>query len=324
MIGSQDRSLIVRAARKASRLLSSLTPSAGSPRIALVGNCQAQALIPMLKAMVPSAHILGAVSVASFPRNTYANHARLIDTADIVLSLTIHDQYPVEWLRTTNLQTLCGDRLHLIPNMYFLGYTPDMVYLHAAGSRHVVQGPMTDYHLASVIHAYQQGWSPDRAVALFSDDTFFERNYAGAAEQSLAEMVRREAHLEVRMADYIAEHYKSRRLFHTLNHPTAHLLGVLAHRILSHLGIDHYDISQVTQEDYLSDIVKAPHPAVHRMLGLNFDNPSVDRAHVLKPDHTPDLYSLRYYTPQELVEAYYAVYDRHREFIMAYQTHISA
>ncbi|ESQ81024.1 hypothetical protein AEYBE204_01480 [Asticcacaulis sp. YBE204] len=278
----------------------------------------------MLKAMVPSADILGAVSVASFPRNTYANYARLIDTADIVLSHTIHDQYPVEWLRTSNLKVLCGDRLHLIPNLYFLGYTPDMVYLHADGSRHVVQGPMTDYHLASVIYAYQQGRSPDRAAALFSDDAFFQQNYAGAAEQSLIELTRREAHLDIRMVDYVAEHYKHRRLFHTLNHPTAHLLSVLADRILTHLGIAHYDMREVIQEDPLSDIVKAPHPAVHRMLGLTFDNPPVDRSYSLKSNLTPDLHSLRYYTSVELVEAYYAVYQRHREVIMAYQTQISA
>ncbi|ESQ78053.1 hypothetical protein AEYBE204_16290 [Asticcacaulis sp. YBE204] len=272
--------------------------------------------------MAPSAEILGAVPVDHVPHNTYEHYAALIDAADIVLAQTISEDYPVVWIRQSSLKALCGDRLLIIPNVYFSGYTPDMGYIHGNGARHIVQGPMADYHLYPVVYAYQQGWAPDRATALFSDDAFFTQTYATAAETSLAELKRREATLEVGIADFIAEHYRERRLFNSMNHPTAYLLSAMADRILDHLGVRHYDMREVTQEDYLSAVVKTPAPAMHRMLELRFNNPPIDRAYDLNPDLTPAFDRIRYYTISELVEAFYAIYDRHCDVIRQFPTGI--
>lgn len=295
-----------------------VAPVNGSTMVMLIGNCQTDALVRTISAMAPSVDVLGSVSVMAAE---LADHESPLIAADVILAQSIAEDYPIEWLRRSQLVDAFGDKVVFIPNAYFSGYTPEMTYIHGDGARHVVPGPLGDYHLAPIILGYQKGLIADQVVDLYNDRGFFEQNYSGNAEASLAELARRDVDLDVKISDFVAERYKERRLFNTMNHPTAYTLVEIASRILTHLGIKHYDIREVMQDDYLSAIIKAPAMPVHEMLGLKFNNPPVDRAFDLGADFKPNG-KIRYYDLPELIGAFYKVYDNHREIVMQFPVRV--
>lgn len=295
-------------------------------KIAIIGNCQGGALSHLLPMLTPRIQVLRAIPIDATADNVHDAHAAVLSEADFIISQSIKDTYPLDWVRRSRLTEAYGDKLIFYTNHFFDGYFPELCYIHdPEGRRHVLPGPMADYHYKTVIHAWKQGLSAAEALALCEDDAFHAANYGHFAEKSLAELARREEGVDIRIHDTVAQTYRDRLLFFTFNHPTTHLLLQTCVQILDRLGLKpETDPSAVNPGEYL-EIVSKPVPGpVYREQGLTFANLPAHKGYDLIEE--ADGFRLgerRLYDLPEVIEAFYRLYDANRERVMAYRINFS-
>ena len=130
------------------------------------------------------------------------------------------------------LPLLSRDCIQLgIPSLFFNGYNPEVAYLRQSRS-------VLFYH-DRIMLAHIEDFEGFRH--LLCGEHYFPASFSlDCVDVSLEELAKREREqgLEIRISQFIAEHYRHTRLFHVLNHPTAFLLRELAKRVLIYLSID--------------------------------------------------------------------------------------
>ena len=205
-----------------------------SLHVAVIGNCQASPLARMLESVAPAVWVKRVVIVHLAKPEERTRVYSALEQSDVVLAQRVVDNYPLEFVRNANLREAFGDKVVVWPNLYYRGYSPELVYLRNAGRP--LQGPLGDYHLSPIHEEWKKGRSLAESIATFRDVEYNAERFSTVPEDSLRELVQREADCDVTISDYVARERWRQRLFFTFNHPTKAALVELAKRVLDHTG----------------------------------------------------------------------------------------
>lgn len=114
------------------------------------------------------------------------------------------------------------------------------------------------------------GKSKDEIISLLSDVQFYSyEEVQSFLSASLKELRRREVHIDIPVADFIANHFQDHPLFCTINHPNHFICRYLAGQMLERLGISSHEIATVIF-DHFHDQRHPIYPSVRQHLGLKY------------------------------------------------------
>jgi hypothetical protein len=202
--------------------------------IMILGNCQTDLLACVLS------HMSGC-KVENFREDILAdseNHSCILKKAEeaniVITQPLLADHYGK--LQTKQLKKHIKT-LIVIPNIYFSGLHPDLIYVGETGNRY--PSPIGDYHSAIGIASFLEGISPEQAIHLYRDfDLFHSAGFFNEWEKSLYEFRGRDFFCDISILDEIMNNIKNRPLFYSSNHPSIELINLTSKKILVYLGID--------------------------------------------------------------------------------------
>lgn len=152
-----------------------------------------------------------------------------------------------------------------IPSMYFDGYFPHLATMQGRS------GPLNKVHDYFIAAGFVYGMSRSQVKEMILSDSLYSASLASQfVDNSLSELEKREAHLDVKISTYIKDHYQKRKLFNQFNHPKREVIEYVCSEILTKLGvIEHsFDSDKV---GYL-DAVRTPiYPSTLQGLKLQFE-----------------------------------------------------
>ncbi|MDM5215174.1 WcbI family polysaccharide biosynthesis putative acetyltransferase [Peribacillus sp. NJ4] len=171
-----------------------------------------------------------------------------------------------EYLSTNYILSKLPDKCKRISigNAYFVPYYPQL--------ETATDGfPYCD---KNVIRLLQQGLNKQQVLNLISDDDFYSFNeIQSLLLDSINELRRREASIDIPIVDYIEHTYKIYHIFCTINHPQYPLIQYLSMRILETLGIPSGELLHYVY-DIFNDHIHPIYPSVIKHLGLTTIKPS--------------------------------------------------
>lgn len=299
----------------------------GRLAIGVVANCQSHPLAAAIRQSAPGAETT-VVTIHLAKEEEAQKTLEALSKCDFIVAQKADSPAYASFLQHQALARHFGDKLITIPNIYFTGYTPDLIYVHSASRRHVVPGPLTDYHSKSIVKAYQSDLPIEEAVKLFRSGILVQ-DARRIASDSIAELQRREESCDVSISDFLEQYCSSVRTMWTFNHPTNYAISELAIRVLnlariSALNLKSYSITERYFDELLVRAVPAIPEMVYSALEMRFPNPRTHRGVVLKLDDgkwNTD-FTLRYFDDRELVEAYFRIYNDYRDDIQTVETGI--
>ncbi len=232
------------------------------------GNCQAEPLARLLAGPLGTTglHVVDVPPVFLAEEAEVEHLHEVLASAAVLVTQPVREEYRVPgcgWQHLAGL--LPGDgRVVTVPVVFHTGLFPFQVNAHGAdGAR--VDAPTTIYHDLRAVAAWQRGMTVDEAVHWWPS--------AGAeaaritAERSLDELRRREAGLDVAASDLV---HRADGLY-TVDHPANVVLGELARRILSVLGVD--AAVEVPEREFLGERRAPVDPGVVRAFDWPADRP---------------------------------------------------
>lgn len=252
-------------------------------RCLFIGICQLVAIAEMLES-VPEFTSLYSVrrSYAVFSLSEQEMR-RILDeelpAADLVVTQPVSSSYknnPMFSTEHLRARAPSGCRFVVIPNCYFTGYDPLPFQMTEGGQ--VVHRSGVSYLPGLAVAALMDGNVPAACCAVNAPSAFSKEQLQRNYERSIGELRQREQDMfgtgvptDVRIADFIADTYRAKHLFHTYNHPTNALLKECMRRIL--------DLARVrgTLPEYprelLGDCSLPPVPAVYEQMQMTFPYP---------------------------------------------------
>jgi len=131
--------------------------------------------------------------------------------------------------------------------------------------------PSFPYADKNIIRMLGEGWDMESMLAAVTDENFYTPKQVNSALQdSLAELRKRDAGLDIPLADFIERYYRDYPLFYTINHPTYHLVRHLAMHMLALLGLPAAEIADVVWDEDFRDHAHPIYPSVIKHLRLSF------------------------------------------------------
>ncbi|AII42022.1 hypothetical protein KR100_01195 [Synechococcus sp. KORDI-100] len=282
--------------------------------IAVVANCQARPLIHLLEANF-KVQCLEPI-IVHLAKDEYADEYRFkLETADILISQFISDQYPCSTIRTKNLKESLIKKLVLIPNLFYRGYTPDLRYVRLRGQP-TLTGPLGDYHSSIIIDAWSNSLSQKEAKKNYLDDSLWKKVYQNVAVESLNELKEREKKLDISVSDIIEREQQYKQLFFTFNHPSKYLLDQLVKRIGSYLNLESKENPSIANISEPLDLLRAPiHSFTKRQLDLQFG--CTQSFSGIDNDKT-GVERFRQFTLDEIVHKFYQTYAERKDDILSF------
>lgn len=292
-------------------------------KIALIGNCQISPLGKILRLLLPDADIPVFPAVHQITPAAYNKIETCLANADWVIGQLVDESYRIEQVRTDVLRLRFGERLIVWPNAYFSSYAPeygvirDAEYLNFAG-------PLFDYHSEKIVFAFLKGWSVSDTVRFITEPSAFDvRRYGKSLENNLSELRKRETKTDITISDYIERFFTSQRLFFIMNHPTASLLVELAMRILNRMGIPvrFKPKAWMLADCEMSYVFHQENPFMRLKHKFEFPETLISRGSRLVPANNILGFTsseATFYTSQNLVEAFFLLYQKHRERLLAH------
>lgn len=291
-------------------------------KIAVVGNCQIAPIRIILQACTQGAICDALPSVYQLNASHEYNFMTSLEKSDVVLSQPIEDTYHVPYVRTAELKQRFGKKVIIWPNMYFKGYNPECDVMRDPTHQNF-HGPLQDYHSDKILLPFLLGWTKERCEQFLNDEREFDEVfYGGAFEEGLGSLRGRESRCDVVISDFIASGFEYSRLFHIMNHPSLQLIFEMARRMMSVCDIPFHDASWELFRDL--DMVWthfADNRYVHRAYGLRYERQDFFRGVELQKSDGVLGYQTggaKIYSPIQVVEAFYAFYERNRDAICAH------
>jgi len=203
-----------------------------SDKILLLGNCQTDLLARLLSHM-SNCYV---ENIREDMLSDHKNHKTILQkvkSANVVITQSLSDSCFGD-LQTKYLKKVIKNFI-IIPNIYFSGLHPDLIYVGKMGNRY--QSPIGDYHSAIGIAAFLEKVPPDKTIQLYRDlELFQSAGFHAEWQNSLNELKGRELFCDISISDCIEDNIINKILFYSSNHPVIELLVLLARRILMHLG----------------------------------------------------------------------------------------
>lgn len=212
-----------------------MSAKAEAPPVVVWGNCQSTPIAAMLTEPLLNhgwrIHVVPPVFEVDEAGLTEVHE--LMPRAAALITQPIRDEYRIPGCGSAQLSALLPDHAKVvtIPVTYDTSAFPYQVNAHRAdGTR--IDAPITDYHDLRALVAAERGLSVDEALDWWPAPT--EDMVTTNAEQSVAELRRRETDLDVKISDQLA----AKPAMFTLSHPTNAVLAETTRRILQTLGIE--------------------------------------------------------------------------------------
>lgn len=254
-------------------------------RVLFYGNCQALALFRLWKKYFPLSFYYDYVcnyDLLKLNTNQYPPEFAL---ADIVVfqPLQGHGFWDTQFLhKHVKPETLFISFAYL----YFLGYFPDSI--KDPQNDILTKNQETPFGLFPYGHSMIRSRLLQGKQVKLDSIWFSEGHIQGKLQYGLDTLREKEKETSVKMADFIASHFRSVRLFHSVNHPTNFLLFELANRIAllfpgnqllqfpssssSSLGTEIKESKEELLDTWTGSII---YPSVRDALQLQFDTSTI-------------------------------------------------
>lgn len=284
------------------------------PRIAFIGNCQAQTLtsLSITLGLPVDPIILPPVFEAALFDDSSVRQA--IEGCDYVFNQLVSDTFAVDFVRPGEMKTSFGDRAFSWPNIYFDGYFPTISYMYAAdGSK--ITGPLSDYHFKSIFASWAEGREPEDAWAELNEGRASGLS-SNPVEDSFTRLIARERQTELGISDYLISRFRYQSLFYSMNHPSNDVIVEMLRRMMAAIDVEMPEPRAISEAlktfgytldsirpvyfDYIRDRYMIRTPLETRALGKTLSQ----QDSLIKEGN-----EARYYSGKELVSAYYQVYD---------------
>ncbi len=240
---------------------------AGSPRIAVVGNCQSFGVAYAMKTLNPAARV-DRFTIIRKGLATVDMLARALATYDHVFSI----HFPKGYLRDGGFEQL-RERLpnvRLLPSLVFSGYHPDLVYIldPTAGGR-PLDGPIGSYHSAIALYAYLRGMNLEQAEALFSAQVYDALGYFDVWESAAAELLGLARAAGVDLSAEFMRWSRGVPFMYSINHPKPFVLFDLARVLLRKAGLPAADLpfDLYAVDDVVRGVVFPVYPEIAERYG---------------------------------------------------------
>lgn len=246
--------------------LAGTSRAARKPLAIVHGNCQAEPIRRLLRAAIGDGYAL--IRTPAVHLATPASCERLkkvLPRVSLLITQQIRDNYHGLDIGTAQLRTYLPERCRTItvPSIYFRGYHPYLVYVSALGTeRH--RTVIGEYHDLRTVEAARRGMTGGAGLRWITSLPDQSRYRCSVWADSLAEIVRRENDLDVRVGHQITDPNSP---MWTLNHPPASLLVEVSKQIAKHVSGDAASVSAGHKEslgdlrippDHFGDSIGAP------------------------------------------------------------------
>lgn len=165
-----------------------------------------------------------------------------------------------------------------ISNLFFMGYFPQYKKMKHSPGVNLMRGKIldaTEYMDINVIQMIIADKSDEEILKEIGKPAYYEKpRLTAAVEAELEDFKQREKTVEIKMHDYLMEHWDNDLLFATSNHPTKEVMMELTRRILARIGVVDMGLScpdREIQEPMPFDWRYVVYPSVLRELGINRD-----------------------------------------------------
>ncbi len=279
-------------------------------RLAIIGNCQAEALRSILYKADSPFEIVDLPQYHMMKPTDAAPVIDLLGSADLVMAQRASPNFHIQELRAISMREKLGDKCILWPNIYFDGYFPGLRYVYGSDSRKLI-GPLGDYHFEQIFDCWLKGLEPEAAAEQLTSPDGWAWRMGDPAEASLETLRQRESDCHVGISDHIAHNFASRKLMYSMNHPRNSVLLEMLDKMLAYAGIENgYRLRAAHQSERLARI---DIPSLPRY----FATQGIQANHELFFNGFGEPYSEAYahsqrYSPIGLVEAFYRLYQEKR------------
>ncbi|GEA12740.1 hypothetical protein KUL49_31150 [Alteromonas sp. KUL49] len=215
-------------------------------KYSVYGNCQADPLGNILRT---NPDFNEQWEFVQFPKpsfelrkNDLPEIEKLVGQLDLFVTQNVGDSHGV--FASDNLAKLLkpSSTVIRIPNAYFSGYMPEVVYFRD-GEPHVTK--FCDYHDEKFLSFFMEDPvnAVNKAVNAANDTNTYSRDFViENAKNSLEELKNRELSCDVTVSDYIEKHWREEILFFSMNHPKRKVLNHIASQVLSRIGQSSTDV----------------------------------------------------------------------------------
>jgi hypothetical protein len=242
-------------------------------KIYLYGNCQAHALLKMIREDYPD-WSLATADPTTMPMHddvALQRHYEQIRGADVVVAQPIHNYKGHAELSTDALRAELrgGTELITFPSIVFEGTHGAFSYLPAR-----LSGFHMDYHNSHTIELATRGYHWNDIALLQASPDFYTADFVtGGVEASLGELRHREelAAVTVRVAEIINEYGRSAVVMNTINHPNRFVMARVLNGIYRAMSMPL--LAKEQGEDHLPDPIIPPLPTVLAHLRLEDRRP---------------------------------------------------
>jgi hypothetical protein len=282
-------------------------------KLVVIGNCQARPLADYIEKLVPTISVTATPIVHLLKDSDEAEYRDALNDADVIVTQMISDAYPCKFIRTSEIKRLYGNKTHTIVNLYFSGFTPDLMYI-----RHpevtTLRGPLGEYHNKTILDGWLLGISQQQVVGWLSDPFYNKQEYGKEDKASLDELKARDAAVDIKIADFIESTRKESRTFFTFNHPASVLLIEYAKRICERIagerGSDHAINAQL---EPLNQLIPLVPPGIQCIETGRSESKGTSVLSINGPN--VELGGVTMFTNKELVAQFYAIYEQNAEFL---------
>ncbi len=215
-------------------------------KYSVYGNCQAD---PLGNILQTNSEFSDNWEFVQFPKPSFALRAddwveieNLMSTLDLFITQNVGESHGIFASENLVKHMKPETRVIRIPNAYFSGYMPEVVYFRA-GEPHVTK--FCDYHDENFLALFMADPvnAVEKAVVKVEDPvTYSSERVLENARASIDELARREEECDITVSDYIAEHWKEDILFYSMNHPKRTVLSHMASNIMVALGQESSDV----------------------------------------------------------------------------------
>lgn len=278
------------------------------PRIAFIGNCQAQAFQSL------SLHLGYQVDIVLVPpvwRLTEEDIPELdekLSSCDHIFKQKTDAEFKVAYLRDDQMRARFGERVIVWPNIYFDGYFPEIRYMYGTSGK--IEGPLIDYHFDWMIDAWKRRASVEETATIATDPAAW-RGMRDIVEDSIDRLKKREQSVDVAISDYIRDRFRVQKLFHSMNHPSTPLLTEMLLRLMERSGIGRKPVSSEGFRFSLDQIEIPPIAFFARRYRPIFDVADTIKGRRVVPEtNMADPEATCVYSWPELIEEYFRLYER--------------
>ncbi len=125
------------------------------------------------------------------------------------------------------------------------------------------------------------------------------------------QLKQREKAVDVRISDYLVEHFRATKLFHSMNHPHTSVLVEMLRRLFSYIDLPFNTGSYEDYPYHLNQVEIPSFPIFRDLYRPTFDDEELHyKGAQISPGTCDVLDTDKIYNNEELVGTFYRIYDK--------------